>query len=95
MDKAGRAPKLLAPMRSVLDKRADVRLSTVTQRSLLDSIATRLDESRDTSRYLIGLLVFLGLLGTFWGLIGTISAISDVIQGLDPRRVIPMTFSPR
>ncbi|MBP1877366.1 putative membrane protein [Agrobacterium rubi] len=84
VDKAGRAPKLLAPMRSVLDKRADVRLSTVTQRSLLDSIATRLDESRDTSRYLIGLLVFLGLLGTFWGLIGTISAISDVIQGLDP-----------
>lgn len=84
VDKAGRAPKLLAPMRSVFGQRTDVRVSTVTQRSLLDSIATRLDESRDTSRYLIGLLVFLGLLGTFWGLIGTIAAISGVIQGLDP-----------
>ncbi len=84
VDKAGRSPKLLAPMRSVIGKRGEVRLSTVTQRSILDSIATRLDESRDTSRYLIGLLVFLGLLGTFWGLIGTIGAISDVIQGLDP-----------
>ncbi|MET0170996.1 flagellar motor protein MotA [Agrobacterium vaccinii] len=84
VDKAGRAPKLLAPMHSVIGKRGEVRLSTVTQRSILDSIATRLDESRDTSRYLIGLLVFLGLLGTFWGLIGTIGAISDVIQGLDP-----------
>jgi hypothetical protein len=85
VDKAGRTPKLLAPMHSVIGKRGEVRLSTVTQRSILDSIATRLDESRDTSRYLIGLLVFLGLLGTFWGLIGTIGAISDVIQGLDPK----------
>ena len=84
VDKAGRTPKLLAPMHSVIGKRGEVRLSIVTQRSILDSIATRLDESRDTSRYLIGLLVFLGLLGTFWGLIGTIAAISDVIQGLDP-----------
>lgn len=84
VEKAGRAPKLLAPMHSVIGKRGEIRLSTVTQRSILDSIATRLDESRDTSRYLIGLLVFLGLLGTFWGLIGTIGAISDVIQGLDP-----------
>ncbi len=84
VDKAGRPPKLLAPMRALIGKRGEVRVSTVTQRSILDSIATRLDESRDTSRYLIGLLVFLGLLGTFWGLIGTIGAISDVIQGLDP-----------
>ncbi len=52
-------------------------------RSILDSIATRLDEARDTSRYLIGLLVFLGLLGTFWGLIGTIGSINLVIQSLD------------
>lgn len=84
VDKAGRPPKLLAPMRALMGKRGEVRVSTVTQRSILDSIATRLDESRDTSRYLIGLLVFLGLLGTFWGLIGTIGSISDVIQGLDP-----------
>jgi hypothetical protein len=51
---------------------------------MLDSIATRLDESRDTSRYLVGLLIFLGLLGTFWGLLGTISSIGDTIESLDP-----------
>lgn len=69
-------------MRALLGNRRAMQLSTATLRSILDSIATRLDESRDTSRYLIG-LVFLGLLGTFWGLIGTIGSINDVIQGLD------------
>lgn len=83
-DKVGREPKLLAPMRALLGRRRKVALSTATLQSILDSIGTRLDEKRDTSRYLIGLLVFLGLLGTFWGLIGTIASISDVIQGLDP-----------
>ncbi|BCH55376.1 flagellar motor protein MotA [Agrobacterium vitis] len=82
-DKSGREPKLLAPMRSLLGNRRSTGLSTTLLRSILDSIATRLDEARDTSRYLIGLLVFLGLLGTFWGLIGTISSISNVIQTLD------------
>jgi predicted PurR-regulated permease PerM len=71
-------------MRAVVGRGDTISISTVTQRSILDSIATRLDESRDTSRYLIGLLVFLGLLGTFWGLIGTIGSISTVIQSLDP-----------
>ncbi|MDR6079738.1 hypothetical protein QE453_000639 [Agrobacterium sp. SORGH_AS440] len=84
VEKVGRAPKLLAPMSTLIGKRGEVRLSAVTQRTILDSIATRLDETRDTSRYLVGLLVFLGLLGTFWGLIGTIGAISNVIQSLDP-----------
>lgn len=51
---------------------------------MLDSIATRLDESRDTSRYLVGLLVFLGLLGTFWGLLNTIGSIRETIESLDP-----------
>jgi hypothetical protein len=51
-------------------------------RSLLDGIASRLDESRDLSRYMIGLLIFLGLLGTFWGLSQTIGSIGDVIRGL-------------
>jgi hypothetical protein len=82
-DKVGRNPKLLAPMRSLIGSRKSTALSTTTLRSILDSIATRLDESRDTSRYLIGLLVFLGLLGTFWGLIGTIGSINQVIQSLD------------
>lgn len=82
-EKVGRDPVLLAPMRSLIGRRHSMALSTAALRSILDSIATRLDESRDTSRYLIGLLVFLGLLGTFWGLLGTIGSISAVIQSLD------------
>ncbi len=58
--------------------------STSSMRTMLDSIATRLDESRDTSRYLVGLLVFLGLLGTFWGLLNTIGSIRETIESLDP-----------
>ncbi|MEO0911012.1 MAG: flagellar motor protein MotA, partial [Pseudomonadota bacterium] len=58
--------------------------STNSMRSILDSIGNRLDESRDISRYLIGLLVFLGLLGTFWGLLQTIGSIGATIQSLDP-----------
>ena len=53
-----------------------------TMRHLLDSIATRLDEARDISRYMTGLLVFLGLLGTFWGLIETVGSVGKVIDGL-------------
>jgi hypothetical protein len=83
-EKAGREPVLLAPMRALVGRKQEMALSTSSLRSILDSIATRLDESRDTSRYLIGLLVFLGLLGTFWGLLGTIGSINDTIQSLDP-----------
>jgi len=83
-DKVGREPRLLAPMRALIGRRRTMALSPSSQRSILDSIGTRLDESREISRYLIGLLVFLGLLGTFWGLIGTIGSISTVIQTLDP-----------
>ncbi len=79
-----RNPTLLAPMRVQLSRRQSTSLSTTSLRSILDSIATRLDESRDTSRYMIGLLVFLGLLGTFWGLLLTIGSINTVIQSLDP-----------
>ncbi len=83
-DKVGREPRLLAPMRALIGRRQTMALSTSSLRSILDSIATRLDELRDTSRYLIGLLVFLGLLGTFWGLLNTIGSISTVIQALEP-----------
>lgn len=76
-------PILLAPMKALLE-RSTAGFSTSSMRTMLDSIANRLDESRDISRYLIGLLVFLGLLGTFWGLLGTIGAIGDTIQSLDP-----------
>ena len=76
-------PKMLAPMASMLGERTErFSLSALSMRSLLDGIGARLDESRDISRYLIGLLIFLGLLGTFWGLLQTIDAVSDVIGGL-------------
>ena len=77
-------PVLLAPMKALLGRSSAMALSTNSMRSILDSIATRLDESRDISRYLIGLLVFLGLLGTFWGLLATIGSIGSTIQSLDP-----------
>ncbi|NDV87155.1 flagellar motor protein MotA [Aurantimonas aggregata] len=77
-------PVLLAPMRAMIGRRRSLSLSTQSMRSILDSIATRLDETRDIARYLIGLLVFLGLLGTFWGLLRTIGSIGATIQGLDP-----------
>jgi hypothetical protein len=77
-------PVLLAPMKTLLSRTQATSLSTTSMRSLLDSIATRLDESRDISRYLIGLLVFLGLLGTFWGLQATIGSIGSTIQTLQP-----------
>jgi hypothetical protein len=76
-------PRLLAPMASMLGERTGrLSLSASSTRSLLDGIASRLDESRDISRYLIALLVFLGLLGTFWGLIQTVHSIAGVIGGL-------------
>ena len=80
-----RDPVLLAPMATLLGERRDgMSISTNSMRSILDSIGNRLDESREISRYLIGLLVFLGLLGTFWGLLATIGSIGDTIQSLDP-----------
>ncbi|HEX7882415.1 MAG TPA: flagellar motor protein MotA [Afipia sp.] len=78
-----RRPTLLAPMAAMLSHRSGrMTISQQTMRHLLDSIATRLDEARDLSRYLTGLLVFLGLLGTFWGLIETVGSIGKVIEGL-------------
>ncbi|MDH6231122.1 membrane associated rhomboid family serine protease [Mesorhizobium soli] len=77
-------PVLLAPMKALLSRSSSMAFSTSSMRTMLDSIATRLDETRDISRYLIGLLVFLGLLGTFWGLLHTIGSIGDTIQSLDP-----------
>ncbi|MGF1649210.1 MAG: flagellar motor protein MotA [Hyphomicrobiaceae bacterium] len=77
-------PRLLAPMATMLrDRRGTLSLSTVSMRSIMDSIGSRLDEARDTGRYLVGLLVFLGLLGTFWGLLATIQAVGGTIAALD------------
>ncbi|WP_454917789.1 flagellar motor protein MotA [Xanthobacter sediminis] len=78
-----RTPTLLAPMAALLgDRIGRMAISHTTMRSILDSIGTRLDESRDMARYLTGLLVFLGLLGTFWGLLETVSSIGHVISSL-------------
>jgi len=79
----GRQPRLLAPMATLLGNRQTTVLSPQSMRSLLDSLASRLDESRDLSRYLVGLLIFLGLLGTFWGLLETVTSVGDAIRALD------------
>jgi hypothetical protein len=79
----GRSPVLLAPMASLLgDRMGRMAISSTMMRGILDSIANRLDEARDISRYLTGLLVFLGLLGTFWGLIVTVGSVGGVINTL-------------
>ena len=83
-DGAGaRSPILLGTMATMLNAGAGARgLSTSTTRAILDSVGTRLDEGRELNRYLIGLLVFLGLLGTFWGLLETVHSISGVIDSM-------------
>lgn len=91
-------PRLLAPMAAMLGKRrssgAQFSLTPTSTRSILDSIGARLDESREISRYLIGLLIFLGLLGTFWGLIKTIGGVSATLNtlNLDPGQDIVGLF---
>ncbi|MDX2289902.1 MAG: flagellar motor protein MotA [Hyphomicrobiaceae bacterium] len=77
-------PVLLAPMATMLrDRTGAISLSTASMSSIMDSIGSRLDEARDTGRYLVGLLVFLGLLGTFWGLLETIRSVGNVIGSID------------
>ena len=77
-------PALLAPMATMLrDRTGHLSLATGAMRSLLDSVASRLEEARETTRYLVGLLIFLGLLGTFWGLLQTITSVSTTIGALD------------
>lgn len=79
-----RVPVMLAPMANLLRRRqGQAVISTMAMRSILDSIASRLDESRETTRYLVGLLIFLGLLGTFWGLLLTTGSIGETISALN------------
>jgi hypothetical protein len=79
-----REPKLLAPMAAMLggERAEHVAISAQTMRAFLDSLANRLDEARDILRYMTGLLVFLGLLGTFWGLIETVGSVGTIINSL-------------
>jgi hypothetical protein len=85
-------PILLAPMATMLrDRTGSLSLSATSMRSIMDSIGGRLDEARDTGRYLVGLLVFLGLLGTFWGLLDTIQSVGKTISSLDSRAADSVT----
>jgi hypothetical protein len=80
-----RPPRLLGPMARMMSERKGggrLSLSTMSMRTLLDGIHMRIEESHDISRYLIGLLIFLGLLGTFWGLLETVTAVGDTIASL-------------
>ncbi|MFP4126968.1 MAG: flagellar motor protein MotA [Alphaproteobacteria bacterium] len=89
-------PRLLAPLATLLteqERRGRAQLSTMSVRHLLDSVQSRLDEQRDNARYLTGLLIFLGLLGTFWGLLQTIGAVADVIAGLSLEDDTVATFA--
>ena len=80
---SGHGPRLLAPLASMLGERSGrFAFSPAALRSLLDGIASRLDESREIARYFTGLMIFLGLLGTFWGLSQTVGSIGDVIKNL-------------
>ena len=82
---ANRPPRLLAPLASLLRSRGQqMQLSSSSSRSILESVATRIDEARDITRYLTNLLIFLGLLGTFYGLATTVPAIVETIRSLTP-----------
>jgi len=85
-DENVRAPQLLAPLATLLRSRgARMQISSSSARSILDSVATRIDEDREITRYLVSMLIFLGLLGTFYGLATTIPALVDTIRSLAPK----------
>ncbi|MDU9002340.1 biopolymer transporter ExbB [Sedimentitalea todarodis] len=85
-DTAVKPPQLLAPLASLLRARgARMQLSSSSTRSILDSVATRIDEERDITRYIVNLLIFLGLLGTFYGLATTVPAVVETIRSLAPQ----------
>ncbi|MGC1494840.1 MAG: biopolymer transporter ExbB [Sulfitobacter sp.] len=79
------APQLLAPLASLLRTRgARMQVSATSTRSILDSVSTRIDEAREITRYIVNMLIFLGLLGTFYGLATTVPAVVDTIRSLAP-----------
>jgi len=80
------APQLLAPLAALLrSRKAKMQVSSSAAQSILDSVATRIDEAREITRYIVNLLIFLGLLGTFYGLATTVPALVDTIRGLAPQ----------
>ncbi len=81
-----KAPRLLAPLATLLRSRgAKMQIGSSSAGSILDSVATRVEEAREITRYIVSLLIFLGLLGTFWGLATTVPAVVDTIRSLAPR----------
>lgn len=79
------APQLLAPLASLLRTRgARMQVNASSTRSILDSVSTRIDEAREITRYIVNMLIFLGLLGTFYGLATTVPAVVDTIRSLAP-----------
>lgn len=79
------APGLLAPLATLLRSRgAQMQLSSSSGRSILDSVAQRIDEDREITRYIGNTLIFLGLLGTFYGLATTVPALVETIRSLNP-----------
>ncbi|MBQ4826076.1 MULTISPECIES: biopolymer transporter ExbB [unclassified Leisingera] len=81
-----RTPSMLAPLASLLRSRgARMQLGSASTQSILDSVANRIDEDREITRYIVNLLIFLGLLGTFYGLATTVPAVVDTIRSLAPQ----------
>lgn len=80
------APRLLAPLASLLRSHGTgSHISATSARSILDSVGTRIEEERDITRYLVNLLIFLGLLGTFYGLATSVPAVVETIRSLAPQ----------
>src|SRR6185369_11837018 len=91
---AENAPRSLGAMAAMLgERRGRISLSTATMRTILDSLGARLDESREISRYMIALQIFLGLLGTFWGLLQVVGGVTGVIATLSASRDISALFN--
>ncbi len=85
-DDPGQAPQMLAPLASLLRQRGKrMQINTSSTRSILDSVATRIDEAREITRYIVNILIFLGLLGTFYGLAITVPALVETIRSLAPQ----------
>ena len=86
LDSSVKAPLLLAPLATLLRQRgARMQMGSSSARSILDSVATRIDEAREITRYIVNMLIFLGLLGTFYGLATTVPAVVDTIRSLAPQ----------
>lgn len=81
-----KVPKVLAPLATLLGTRnSQMKIAATSTQSILDSVSTRIEEAREITRYIVNLLIFLGLLGTFYGLATTVPALVETIRSLAPR----------